>query len=437
MELSVGGDDPAFASATRSSSASDPEASAAAMEEAERLIVGDQSEFFTPGDRFVPDLETAVRLMERPQSGVRTLELRFHGWRSCPPIRLLNRRVSIVAANGYEPGLLLSPPEPGVRSPAIDLRNVEMTLENVELRWELPLDAEDDLSLIEARGATRVRLSGSCVTISNLNDLGAPAHRGVAFFRVVSEAPAVAAAESYVPPSPAFDFEAAVFRGEATLFRATSGASFSCHWTNGLLASSERLLTAGGRIRRPLWDDLIEISLDRVTAIVPEGLAAFEATADAGPYFPLAKIAVRDSIVKTRKSSPLIAHRGALDRVEAESSMVRYVGRGDFYPETEIVWQIEPIAGPVQALDLEGMRAVEWFKVPAPRRQALWYQLPQIPVSQQTPEDYRLLEDPMNPAFWGSEENGPVGADWTALATPIPPPGRTARSGAVSTMPTP
>lgn len=437
MRLSVGGDEPAFASATRSPAVSETESPAVETVEAERLIVGDQSEFFTAGDRFVPDLETAVRLMERPQSSVRTLELRYHGWRSCPPIRLLNRRVSIVAGSGYRPGLLLSPPETGIRTPAIDLRNVEMALENVELRWELPLDAEDDLSLIEARGGTAVRMAGSCVTISNLNDLGAPAHRGVAFFRIVSEAPVVVSSDSSIVPTPSFDFEGAVFRGEATLFRATAGASFSCHWKNGLLASSERLLTAGGRIRRPLWDDLIEISLDQVTAIVPEGLAAFEATADAGPYFPLTKITVRDSIVKTRRTAPLLAHRGALDRVEAESSMVRYVGRGDFYPETEIVWQIEPIAGPAQTLDLEDMRAVEWFDVTAPRRQTLWYQLPQVPVSQQTPEDYRLLEDPSNPAFWGSEENGPVGADPTTLAAPIPPPGRTSRSDAVSPMPMP
>ncbi|HEV7280688.1 MAG TPA: protein kinase [Pirellulaceae bacterium] len=430
MELSVGGEDASFA---YSASDASPARStvAAATVDAERLIVGDQSEFVTSSDRFVPDLETAVRLMERSHS-VRTLELRFHGWRSCPPIRLLNQNVSIVAGSGYRPGLLLAPSDAGSQAPAIDLRNVDLTLENVELRWELSLDAADDLALIEARGGTRVRIAGSCVTISNLNDLGAPAPRGAAFFRVVSQAPASVPGETVVIPSPSFDFTGAVFRGEATLFRAIAGASFSCRWTNGLLASSERLLMAGGRIRRPLWDDLIEISLDQVTAIVPEGLVAFEATADAGPYFPLARIAVRDSIVKTLKSAPLIEHRGAVDLVEARSSIVSYYGRGDFYPETEIVWQVVPLAGPVQTFDLEGIRSVEWFDVTAPRRQALWYRRPQVPVSQQTPEDYRLLEDPTNPAYWGSDESGPVGADWTTLPTPLLPPARASMPSGIS-----
>lgn len=431
MELSVRGEDAKFEYSTSDLPTSEPAPPAAAIVEAERLIVGDQSEFFSSTDRFVPDLETAVGLMERSHS-VRTLELRFHGWRSCPPIRLLNQSVSIVAGSGYRPGLLLDPPDAGSQSPAIDLRNVDLTLENVELRWELPLDAADDLALVEARGATRVRVSRSCVTISNLNDLGAPAPRGAAFFRVVAQSPAPVPGESVVLPSPSFDFASAVFRGEATLFRSIAGASFSCRWTNGLLASSERLLLAGGRIRRPLWDDLIEVSLDQVTAIVPEGLVAFEATADAGPYFPLAKIAVRDSIVKTRKSSPLIEHRGAVDLVEAGSSVVSYFGRGDFYPETEIVWQVVPLAGLIQTLDLEGIRSVEWFDVTAPRRQAVWYRLPQVPVSQQTPEDYRLLEDPANPAFWGSDESGPVGADWTSLGAPQSPPTRSSMPSEVS-----
>jgi hypothetical protein len=121
-----------------------------------------------------------------------------------------------------------------------------------------------------------------------------------------------------------------------------------------------------------------------------------------------------------------------VDLVEARSSVVRYYGRGDFYPETELVWQVVPLAGPIQTFDLEGIRSVEWFDVTAPRRQAAWYRLPQVPVSQQTPEDYRLLEDPANPAFWGSDENGPVGADWTSLATPQLAPSRAAMPSGIS-----
>ena len=99
-------------------------------------------------------------------------------------------------------------------------------------------------------------------------------------------------------------------RGEAAFLRANDLQAVRLNWENGLLASSERMVTAAGGPSQPRQLGHVQINLRHVTAMVHGGLALLTNSKDA-PYQLLTEINSHDSIVVSSAMPPLVEQRGS------------------------------------------------------------------------------------------------------------------------------
>ncbi len=359
------------------------------------------------------------------------VKLRYNGPRQEVPLALRNLKLTIRAAEGYQPVVVFRPADldPMVRPSAmLSLSGSQLTLINVGLALEVPREAaSDQWSLLESRPAEMIRLEKCWLSISNTSAQLGAYHPDVAFFRVKAGPGAgslVPRETTTAPQRVTIELVDCVLRGEAVALGAHDLWPIQFSWENGLLITSERLLAAGGGERTPSAGENIQISLQHVTAIVRGGLCRFTPSVS-GPRLLHTQVDCRNSILVGGPAAPLVEHVDATD-IDAARQGFAWNGERNFYEGFGSFWNIRP-TGAATATEAKSFDA--WREYWRPEREnapnwgrVQWKQLPPAdrPVPSHLPADYAL-----NPS--GTSANPAIGAandgrDAGCLFDRLPPP---------------
>lgn len=366
------------------------------------------------------------------------IELRFNGPREDHPLKISNLRVTIRAGEGYEPTVVFRPADiDPIKYPRsmLTLATGQLTLSNVAMELDVPRGVPaDNWSLFETWGGEMIRLERCTLTVRNASDQQSAYHQDVAFFRARSAPDADVAVDDVPSATPLATLELidCIARGEADFLRVEGLQPVHLTWDNGLLLTTERLLSAGGSQATPKLDELLRIELRHVTAAVRGGFCRLTGTSSNPHQLPVQFVST-NGITIGLPGTPLIEQEGA---ASVETFRQRFLWNGDrnFYQDVDVFWT-------VRGLDIEtppdvmGFDAWKAYWGPSRESQAsverlMWKKLPDAnrPLHSQGPGDY-TLEDP---TFDDASAGAP--GCWNSRLPPLPPDAaaqRPSRPGAV------
>jgi hypothetical protein len=389
--------------------------------EAGLLIVSDTGE-----DNTYSSLQAACSAAKSGE----TIELRYTGRREERAISLANVKLTIRAAEGFSPVVVFRPNDP---SPVLCPRSM-ITLAGGELRtsgvsWELYVPQKvpaDNWSLFETRRAELLHCERCVLTISNAALGQGSYHPSVAFVDVKA-APGANGVESAAGDSAdnadqpvVIELDDCVARGEATFVRSSELQALRLVWSNGLLASSERLLSVSGGATMPRHPGRIEVDLRHLTAIVRSGLVLVSSSEDGRYQLPL-EIRCVDSIVSASGSGAPLIEQSGVDGVEEFQALLQWSGDHNFYDGFEDFWKILKTTSPQGLRQLSFRQWKSFWKGSdnQPSSEAiLWKELPDAdrPFFAQSKDDYALSQRSSN----GAVDGGSDGRDAGFMAERLP-----------------
>ena len=217
-----------------------------------------------------------------------TIELRWNGPRRITtPIRLDNRKLNFVAAEGYSPILLFEPSElQSIRSFfAVFSSDIEFHHVGIEIHPD-PTIVSSHWSLFELIGNTRLLFHRCLLTVRNKSLFDdSVAHEHVVFFR--SGIPTGGTEEAFHVESPAFaplsiTATDTLFRGEAVLIQSEVSQDMQIQLTNSIVALARPFLQVE-ESRRALVSTRIQVQWDRVLFLGRQGFALLFKELTSGP----------------------------------------------------------------------------------------------------------------------------------------------------------
>lgn len=340
------------------------------------------------------------------------IELRFDGIQLERPWRIEKKKISIRAAEGFRPIIKFVP---SGTDPALQPRNMitlsggELMLINLQLQMDLPRQLQADRwSLFHLVLADRLRLDRTSITLRNAAADGTAYHQEVAFFKV--DAP-LGTGMIHEARSPAerttIELRNCVLRGEADVLGGDLLATTTFNWENGLLSTSERLISLAGDDFQQQQLGELRINLKHLTADLQKGLAAIHAPSETPVLFPL-RMEVAESILLVNRS-PLFDFSGG-GNIKDFRDKLYWKGERNFYEGVDTFWRIDDAA----ADDFAEMSFADWQAVWGPGNEASvraaaveFAALPDrsTPRWQRKVMDYLLdLEDHTNPAIGASTD---------------------------------
>jgi serine/threonine protein kinase len=412
------------------------------------------------------------------------IELRYDGPREEQPITLANLRLTVRAADGFQPVVLFRPAaEPAVTGPERAAENADrpkaggaslpvlaapfvapvlagvqdvadgsvpptkagatsriassrsmlsvtsgrLTLINVALELDLPRVAtSESWSLFCVLGNPSLRLEKCWLTVRNAYNPLRASQADAAFFRVKALPADTATSDRASPPEPAaLELADCVARGEAVALRSEDLQPVRFTWDNGLLVTTERLLSAFGGAGPQVHGETLRISLRHLTAVVQSGLCRL-ATGPGTRHQFLAQINCADTILVGSPGSSLIeqvADRGPDDLRQ----QIAWSGDRNIYDGFDVFWAIRRL-DPEAPPDLMAYEAwkLHWGsqRENLPRSEKVdWKLLPEagVPLDRHAPADYSLnMVDDANPAVGTSSDGHNLGCQLDRLSA-VPP----------------
>ena len=272
------------------------------------------------------------------------IELRFNGPREERPDEDLEPASDDSGRRRNQPIIVFRPTDiDPVKYPhsMFTLAGGQLTLTDVAAELHVPRGVPaDNWSLLETWGGEMVRLERCSLTVLNTSDQGSTYHQDVAFFRARSAPDADAAIERRPAATPLATIELTdcIARGEADFLRVEDLQPVHLLWDNGLLLTTERLLTAGGGQAAPKLDEMLRIELRHVTAVARGGLCRLTSTS-ANPYQLTVQFVSTNSILMASPGVPLVEQEGT---ASVENFRQRFLWNGDrnFYQDVDVFWTV-------------------------------------------------------------------------------------------------
>lgn len=333
-------------------------------------------------------------------------------------LELNNLSLTIRGAPGFSPIVCFHPiVDDPVQHPRSMIRVTggKVNFENMHFVMDLPRDPVETWSLFELDGVDDLNLIDSSMTIRPDPEHDANPDR-VAFLdvrsvpRVVGTDPAV----GVELPQMQIALDNCLVRGEAVLLRAEEVRPLRLTWNNGLLVTTECLMSADGTRLESRSGANIVLDLHHVTAVVDQGLCKL-GSSHLAPFLLTPDIKIEHCIIVTQPDAPLFDLKGVLD---PETSLEQFVFTGDrnFYEGVDsasdkIYWRMSLDDGTVNQLNFTEWKRY-WGKQDLVSKEGMvkWKQLPdsEVPVSQRSSDDYQLGVSPnaalkSGPAFDNSD----------------------------------
>jgi serine/threonine protein kinase len=294
------------------------------------------------------------------------IELRYDGPRTESPLALHNQRIEIRAGAARRPAVVFRPYD---TNPIATDRTMTLIsggsikISGVDFELDLSQTApSEDWSLFTVDQADSLRLEQCSLTIRNATASGAAYHDKVAFFRVGGSSanePMVIMPQGMSPSPPVqIALNNCVAHGEANLLadRDLKPVAFSC--VNGLVAVSERLLTAGEGAAMPQDGVRVRIELDHVTALVRQGLCRIAAS-EAAPGMPEVDVRLTESIVLSDGADPSLVEHVTSAASGRLKSMFHWEAVDSVYFGFPTFWKI----GLVSSRPIETKAYSEWTEI--------------------------------------------------------------------------
>lgn len=329
------------------------------------------------------------------------IELCFNGRRKEKPLPLANLRLTIRAGKGYSPVLVFQPLEANpVMYPRgiFTLRSGRLSLSNLSIELIVPRDIPtENWSLFEIHGGQTVQIDRCTLTIDNAAARGAAYHPDTAFFRVLSAAEinaAIPGAQSVGSPATTLELTDSLARGEAFFLRDEELQPVQLTWKNGLLTTSETMLSAVGGTKEPKRGEKLNLNLRHLTVATRGGLLNLTSTA-AAPFQLPVELNCADNIFLVASGVPFIQQAG-FDTIENMQRQIVWNGDLNFYDSINNFWSIQRLGEEAIA---ESMNYGTWLSHWGPLRENQptleridWKHLPTIdnPPHLQTVVDYAL-----------------------------------------------
>lgn len=350
---------------------------------------------------------------------VEAIELRFNGDRQETPVEVAVSKLTIRAGSGFSPVLVFRPED---RELADDGRMIrvgggELHVEGIHLRFELPNEPSEGWALFQLEGVQSLDLRGCTLTIVNAAEDGTLLQNPVSFIEIRTSRMAEMALDP-LKKVPAVELPLSISlsrciaRGQATLVRAEKISPFSLQWTQGLFASTERLVETSGAMGKPEWTGLVELDLSQVTIAAARGLCQMKSHEDA-PHQLNLDIDCTNCIFLSDPAAPLLEHVGVATIAEAKEKL-EFKGKGNFYPSSNLFWRIAPRGTAEATVDVTlDQRDEKWSAEKRAQRAVMWKQYPaaNVPVHLHSKADYLLSDNPANPAIRSAEGHGLAGFD--------------------------
>ncbi|MEE9603259.1 MAG: hypothetical protein V3V75_08140, partial [Thermoguttaceae bacterium] len=353
------------------------------------------------------------------------IKLCYDGRRVERPINLADLKVTIHPGEGYKPVVVFQPGTDDV-DPVKYPRSMftvtagQLRLIDVALELRVPREVSaDNWSLFETRGAQSIRLQNCSLSISNATDQLLAYHE-VAFFRI-KPAPgftaAMAESESVATPLADIELVDCIVRGEAEFLRVEGLQPVRLGWDNGLLVTTERLLSAHGSQEAPGPEETLNIDLRHVTVVALGGLCRLTVDDYLAPHQLTTEIHCADSIIVLGSGAALIEQEGECG-VDDFRQRLYWFGDRIFYENVEDYWRIShpdpEILPESMAFDVwQGYWGSEDENLPV-CNEVVWRQLPDatVPLHAHTAVDYQLRESSQanpNPARGAASDGRDAG----------------------------
>jgi len=310
------------------------------------LIVG-PAESGMPVDSLpVDSLEAACRIAsELPD--VNTIEIWSNGPMVIEPFELRSATLTIRAGEGFTPEIIFRNTDRNFASNGRMLRLVggSLLFENLHFRVELPKEISDGWSLFSLDRVGRLDLDDCTMTIINATESGLTLQEKVSFFEILEppKTEMMAGGKTMPVDPPMITLNRCIARGHATLVRVRLVTPFVLDWTQGLFASTQRLVETGGAIMEPELDAKIKINLNHVTVAADQGLCLMEARIDA-PYQLFLLISCNHCLFDCYAALPMIEHRGARGEMEPNQRM-KLTANSCWFQNKCLLWQLIPLEG--------------------------------------------------------------------------------------------
>ena len=341
------------------------------------------------------------------------VELRYNGPREERPMKLANLQLTVRPGKGFKPVVVFRPDEINpVQYPRsmFTLSAGRLTLADLAVELHVPRDLPaDDWTLIETWGGQSLRIEHCSLTVHNASDQLLTYHPEVAFIRARPAPDASMSIEGTQAATPLASVELidSIARGEAIFLRVEELQSVHLLWDNGLLVTSDMLLSADGGEVAPKPNESLRIDLRNLTAVVHGGLCRLTSTPSA-PHQLTVQFVCSDDIFTTAPGVPLIEQEGAAGVAQSRSRIV-WNGDRDYYQDVDVFWMVRNSDPDIQP---ETMSFEAWKTYWGPSREnqpsrepLVWagYPSPEQPLHSHTVADYTLE---YNPSLDGNSSPG-------------------------------
>jgi len=285
------------------------------------------------------------------------------------------------------------------RSELISIGSNRIELVNLHFVWAVPATETDGGALLSMAENRQVRLTDCTITIENPSRREEIHAFDIATDESTASADTVDSSTVTVPTLPLVSIELynVIVRGQISMIHMHDAAELQLLWENGLLAVSGRLLETAGSSDRPRpTSGAIQLSMTRLTALVPAGLVRMRLT-NGAPYPVRIERKAEESVFVSDRGAPHVEISG-VSRSDREGTWLRLRGASNAY-ETDAslsdpLLLVRDEFSQVQTVsmnDLLGEMPPEWSEEKTPRWVVRWSEpLPErAPPSRLVPADFR------------------------------------------------
>lgn len=287
--------------------------------------------------------------MANEDASVSTIEIRHNGPLELSRLtfQIPRRKLTLVAGAGYSPLLSFRTElsDSGLESEGmVRVRGGQLDVRGVH--WQMTVPSETlggEWSLFQIEQASGIRMQDCTVTVQNSYGGRFSNLDNVSFFHCLPS-PRIVRINRRLPearPAVRLDLVNCVLRGEATAVLAREAMPIHLTWTNGLLITSERLMSVSGDREQPRDADRIQITFRNVTAVVDQGLLELTNSASLPHLMPV-QLDAEDSLFVSQRWYPLVAQSG-ISALPAQMNQLNFHGRRNQYDGVETFWKLQTL----------------------------------------------------------------------------------------------
>ncbi len=352
------------------------------------------------------------------------IELAFTGRLLERPFDIGNQRLTIAAQPGARPIVVFQPSATERQMIRLSGSSTSrLKAQGIEFRLELPEEVSSGWALVAINTGQSLEMYDCVLTVQDGDRDRGPIQDQAAMIAVQRRrgADTMTMADPQVAMGqPAqIVMEGCIARGEATLVSMADETPLDLMWTQGLLATTRRLIETGGSDSTARkWFEMIRIDLDSVTAHCPLGLYQMQRRNGRSNHYAVS-VTTKRCILMTEPGAPLFEYVGVRELAEGD---LEVEGDANRFPRPDMVFLRTVPANPGEPgrqTQLNEPPAFRWRARPS----IPWLQEPRtgIPAHELTKADY-AVDTSMGSSGFEPTQLPEIAPEGESAVAPLSPP---------------